>query len=133
LMLIQQWFKRKRLMNWQDFVGRGMKLLKCKFDHHITYLLVGWWVVVCVQQGNVALCYILLIFRMWCCTLNQIFNKSYFWNPDFKPVSLQYELIFLIEFNFIYIRPWVHILAYRLANRTQFLVVFLSPSRQMLG
>lgn len=49
LMLIQQWFKRKRLMNWQDFVGKGMKLLKCKSDHHIIYIFVAWWVGTCVQ------------------------------------------------------------------------------------
>jgi hypothetical protein len=28
-------------MNWQDFVGKGMKLLKCKFDHHFTYIFVA--------------------------------------------------------------------------------------------
>jgi hypothetical protein len=28
-------------MNWQDFVGKGMKLLKCKSDHHITYVFVA--------------------------------------------------------------------------------------------
>jgi hypothetical protein len=47
--LIQQWFKRKRLMNWQDFVGKGMKLLKCKFYHHITHIFVAWWIGTCVQ------------------------------------------------------------------------------------
>jgi hypothetical protein len=111
LMLIQQWFKRKRLMNWQGFVGKGMKLLNCKFDDHSMYLLIGWWIVACVWQGNVALCCVLLIIRMWCRTLNQIFNKFYFWNSDFKAVSLQYELIFLTEFSFVYIRAWVRILA----------------------
>lgn len=27
-------------MNWQDFVGKGMKLLKCKSDHFITIYLL---------------------------------------------------------------------------------------------
>ena len=125
LMLIQQWFKRKLLMNWQDFVGKGMKLLKCKF--------VVWWVSTCVQWGTVVVYHILLIIRMYWYTLNKIFNKSCFWNPDFKPLSLQYDLIFLSEFIFQYVRNWFNILAQRLANKTQFWVVFLSSFIKMLG
>jgi hypothetical protein len=84
-------------------------------------------------MGTVALYYILLIIKMYWYTLNHIFNKSCVWNPDFKPLSLQYKLLFLSEFIFEYVRIWVNILAQRLANKTQSWVVFLSPFMKMLG
>jgi len=80
----------------------------------------------------VALYYILLIIRMSSYILNQLFNKSCFWNPDLKPLSLQYKVLFLSEFIFEYVRIWVNILAQRLVNKTQFWVVFLSPFMKML-
>lgn len=122
LMLIQQWFKRKLLMNWQDFVGKGMKLLKCKF--------VAWWVGTFVQQGTVVVYYILLITRMYWYTLNQIFNKSCFWN---QAIVITIWTNIFSEFIFEYVRLWVNIWAKRLANKAQFWVVFLSSFIKMLG